>query len=154
VSPVLACRRTAPLWGAPLRGRWTSDPEAPPPGTKREMESGGAGGPGSHPGVEIRLVRLVDLSPEGVRIEHPEALNEGLVCSIDLPPDLGRIWLTGRVVWTKLHKAEQTPEGERRVDYHSGLTWTTLSPEQQSALAAALDKLRAATHLPPREPSP
>ena len=99
----------------------------------------------SDPGLEIRLVRLVDLSPEGVRIEHPEPLNEGLACFIDLPPDLGRVRLTGRVVWTKLQKAEQTLEGERHVYYHSGLTWTTLSSEQQSTLAAALDKLRAAT---------
>jgi len=106
------------------------------------------------PGLEIRLVRLVDLSPEGVRIEHPEPLNEGLVCFIDLPPDLGRARLTGRVVWTKLQKAEQTLEGERHVYYHSGLTWTMLSSEQQSALAAALDKLRAATEPPPRGPSP
>ncbi len=106
----------------------------------------------SDPGLEIRLVRLVDLSPEGVRIEHPEPLNEGLVCFIDLPPDLGRTRLTGRVVWTKLQKAEQTLEGERHVFYHSGLTWTTLTAEQQSALAAALDKLRAATE-PPRTPS-
>jgi hypothetical protein len=106
----------------------------------------------SDPGLEIRLVRVVDLSPEGARIEHGEPLNEGLACFVDLPPDLGRIRLTGRVVWTRLHKAEQTLEGERHVYYQSGLAWTTLTSEQRSGLAAALEKLRAATE-PPRGPS-
>jgi len=107
----------------------------------------------SDPGLEIRLVRLVDLSLEGARIEHQEPLNEKLACFIDLPPDLGRVRLTGRIVWTKLQKAEQTLEGERHVYYHSGLTWTTLTPEQQRALAVALEKLQAEIDPPVAGPS-
>lgn len=108
----------------------------------------------SGPGLELRLVRLLDLSPEGARIEHPEHLHEGLVCYVDLPPALGRVRLTGRVVWTRLHKGEQTVEGDRHVYYHSGLAWTGVTPEQQTALAAALEILRTATDPSEREPIP
>jgi hypothetical protein len=94
--------------------------------------------------LELRLVRLLDLSSEGARIEHPEHLHEGLVCFVDLPPALGRIRLTGRVVWTRLHKGEQTFEGDKRVYYQSGLVFTGITPEQQTALAAALEILRTA----------
>ncbi len=95
--------------------------------------------------LELRLVRLLDLSSEGCRIEHAGHLQEGLECFVDLPPALGRLRLTGRVVWTRLHKGEQTVEGDRHVYYHSGLAWTGVTPEQQTALAAALEILRAAT---------
>ncbi len=41
-------------------------------------------------GLQLRrVVRLLDLSAEGVRIEHPRHLHEGLVMFVDLPPDLG-----------------------------------------------------------------
>jgi hypothetical protein len=61
----------------------------------------------------------VDLNPAGVRIEQPEALNEGLLCFINLPPGLGWLRLTGREGWTKFHKAERTLEGEQHVYYPS-----------------------------------
>ncbi len=94
------------------------------------------------PGLEVRLVRLLELSAEGARIEHPEHLHEGLVCYVDLPPALGRVRLTGEVVWTRLHKGEQTFEGDKHVYYQSGLTFVGITPEQQTALAAALEILR------------
>jgi hypothetical protein len=92
--------------------------------------------------LELRLVRLLDLSSEGARIEHSGHLHEGLVCFVDLPPALGRVRLTGKVVWTKLRKGEQTFEGDKNVYYQSGLTFVGITPEQQTALAAALEILR------------
>ena len=92
--------------------------------------------------MELRLVRILDLSAEGARIEHPEPMHEGLVCFVDLPPALGRVRLTARVVWTRLHKGEQTFEGDKRVYHQSGLTFIGITPEQQTGLAAALETLR------------
>jgi hypothetical protein len=92
--------------------------------------------------VELRLVRLLDLSAEGVRIEHPGHLHEGLVLFVDLPLDLGGVRLTGKVVWTRLRKGEQTFEGDKHVTYQSGLAFIGITPEQQAALAAALRILR------------
>jgi hypothetical protein len=100
-------------------------------------------------GLALQPVRLIDLSPKGARIEHSDPLNEGLRCVIDLPPTLGRGTLSGRVVWTKLHRDEQGLEGERQRYYRSGLTWTGLTPEQQGALTAALELLTAAQGAPP-----
>ena len=94
-------------------------------------------------GLALQPVRLIDLSPKGARIEHSDPLNEGLRCVIDLPPTLGRGTLSGRVVWTKLHRDEQGLEGERQRYYRSGLTWTGLTPGQLGALAAALGILKA-----------
>jgi hypothetical protein len=95
--------------------------------------------------LELRLVRLLDLNADGGRIEHAGHLHEGLVCYVDLPPALGRVRLTGQVVWTRLHKGEQTVEGDRHVYYQSGLTWTGVTPEQQTALVAALEILSTLT---------
>jgi PilZ domain-containing protein len=92
--------------------------------------------------VETRLVRLLDLSAEGVRIEHPGHLHEGLVLFVDLPLDLGGVRLTGKVVWTRLRKGEQTFEGDKHVTYQSGLAFIGITPEQQAALAVALVTLR------------
>ena len=104
--------------------------------------------------LELRLVRLLDLSSEGARIEHPEHLHEGLVCYVDLPPALGRVRLTGRVVWTRLHKGEQTFDGNKHVYYQSGLVFTGITPEQQAALAAALEILKDAIDISQDSPSP
>jgi len=105
------------------------------------------------PDLELRLVRLLELSSEGASIEHPEHLHEGLVCYVDLPPALGRLRLTGRVVRTRLHKSEQTFEGNKRVFYQSGLAFVGITSEQQTALEAALEILRKEDRTPEREPS-
>jgi hypothetical protein len=94
--------------------------------------------------LELHLVRLLDLSPTGARIEHLEPMHEGAMCYLDLPPVLGRVRLTGRVVWTKVRGSEQTLEGDRRFHHQSGIEFAGLTPEQRTALAAALETLRAA----------
>ena len=98
----------------------------------------------SDPGLETQRIRLVDLSPEGARIEHRDPLQPGMPCVVDLPPTLGRGSLSGRVVWTTLHRNEQTLEGERRHYYRSGLIWTWAAPGELGALTAALHILNAA----------
>ena len=103
--------------------------------------------------LEPQPVRLVDLSPKGARVEHPDRLNVGLMCLVDLPPALGRGSLNGRIVWTKLHRNEQTLEGKRQHYYRSGLTWIGLTTEQQGALAAALEILKSTHEAPPPEGS-
>jgi hypothetical protein len=90
--------------------------------------------------VETRLVRLLDLSAEGVRIEHPGHLSDGLVLFVDLPPALGEVRLPGKVVWTRLRKGERTFTGDKHVySYQSGVG---LTPEQEAALAVALDGIQ------------
>jgi len=92
--------------------------------------------------LQFGEVWLLDLSATGARIEHPGQLHEGLVCSMNLPPRFGRVRLTARVVWTRLHKGEQTFEGDKRVYHQNGLTFIGITPEQQTGLAAALETLR------------
>ncbi len=75
-------------------------------------------------------------------MEHTNQVYEGRVCDVDLPHTLGRCWLKGRVVWTKLHKREKTFEGKTRTSYQTGLAFDDITPEQREALAAALVILR------------
>ena len=98
----------------------------------------------SLPGLASQRIRLVDLSPEGARIEHRHVLQTGVVCFVDLPPPLGPGTFRSRIVWTRLHRDEQAPEGNRQRYYQSGLAWEGLTPEQLGALAAALEILKAA----------
>src|SRR5512139_195123 len=104
--------------------------------------------------LELHLVRLRDLSPRGARITHREPLHAGGIGVVDLPPALGAVRLTGRLVWTRLRRIGQTRAGDRRALYESGLEFTSLTPDQQTALAAALATLQAGQDPPDREPSP
>ncbi len=96
------------------------------------------------PTLDIRLVRLLDLSLKGARIEHLDPLNKGVISMVDVPPTLGRLRLSGRIGWTRPHKGERTAEGTTYVYYQSGLAFVRLTPEQQKALAAALENLQMA----------
>ena len=60
---------------------------------------------------------------------------------MDLPPSLGVVRLTGRVIWTRLRSTEQTLAGDRRDLYESGIEFTDLTPTQEKALADALATL-------------
>jgi len=94
--------------------------------------------------LELHLVHVLDLSPLGARIAHVEPMRVEVVRYVDLPPSLGRIRLTGRVVWTRLCGTERTVDGTRRHHYQSGIEFTGLTPAQEIGLAAALQKLAAA----------
>ena len=94
--------------------------------------------------LELHLVHLLDLSPLGARIAHREPLHAGGIGYVALPPALGAVRLVGRVVWTWLRGTEQTVDGDRRAVYESGLEFTSLTPEQQTALAETLATFRAA----------
>jgi PilZ domain len=90
------------------------------------------------------FVQLLDLSPLGVRLAHREPWAKGVVCAVELPPALGALRLPGRVVWTRLRAADDLLEGQRRSRYESGVEFTSLTPEQQAAVALALAAFRAA----------
>ncbi len=94
------------------------------------------------PGLERLRGCLLDLSATGAQIEHTDPVSEGLVREVDFPPALGRGRLKGRVVWTKVHKREQTLEGETQIFYQTGLAFVDITPEQREALAVALVILR------------
>jgi hypothetical protein len=78
--------------------------------------------------LELHLVRLLDLSPRGVRITHREPLHAGGIGYVDLPPALGAVRLTGRLMWTRLRRIAHTPAGDRRPLYESGLEFTSRPP--------------------------
>jgi hypothetical protein len=89
------------------------------------------------------FVHLLNLSLLGARVMHLELWHEGVVCFVDLPPSLGMLRLTGRVVWTRRRSTKQTLAGDRRDDYESGIEFTNLTSEQVRALADALATLQA-----------
>ena len=93
-------------------------------------------------GLELLRGRLLNLSATGARMEHTNLMYEGRVCNVDLPPALGRCWLKARVVWTKPHKPAQTFKGKTLISYQTGLAFVDLTPEQQLALADALQILQ------------
>lgn len=106
----------------------------------------------SHPERGLRNVRLLDLSPLGARIEHLEPMRKGVVCYLDLPPPLGGLRVTGRIVWTGVRGSEKTLEGDRRRRHQSGLEFIGLTSQQQTALATALETLKAADDTKERMP--
>ena len=86
-------------------------------------------------------VRIVDLSLTGARIEHLNPLRPGTTCTCELPPAIGSLVLSARVVRSAVIGTEQTPSGKRLLRYESGLTFVNLKEDQQEALARALEKL-------------
>jgi len=88
-------------------------------------------------------VRILDLSLNGVRLEHLNLLRPGSTCTLELPPPLGALVLLAQVVWSQVVGTEANPEGERMLRYQSGLMFPRLSAEQRSILAQALDKAAA-----------
>ncbi len=97
---------------------------------------------------ETLEVWLADLSATGARITLGELLHHGSACSLRLPPGLGSLTLSARVVWSAIYGGEQTLEGERHVIYQSGLTFVDLTTDQQTALAEALERIGTGTPLP------
>lgn len=91
--------------------------------------------------------RLIDLSGNGARIEHLNLLRPGFLCTLELPQTVGELSVQVQVVRSLVVGAEAGPTGERVLRYESGLVFTKLTPGQQEALAAILDRLAAAGDL-------
>lgn len=109
---------------------------------------------------DAHAVHLLDISPLGVRVAHWDPWSAEVVCAVELPPALGPVRLPGRVVWTRLRVANDSPEEQRYARYESGVEFLSLTPEQSAALALALAAFRAAqaglgaipTDIPPAGP--
>ncbi len=86
-------------------------------------------------------VWLFDLSTTGARITLGELLDHGSRCTLELPPELGSLALSTRVVWSAIFGGEQTAQGERHIIYQSGLAFINLTAEQQTTLASLLEQL-------------
>ncbi len=103
--------------------------------------------------LQVGLVRLVDLSSLGARIEHPDPVHEEIACFLELPPALGEAHLVCRIVWTRLYEGERGLDGGTHVSYQSGLAFVGITPEQQTALASALEILKTEHDRPEHVPS-
>ncbi len=97
----------------------------------------------SGPWREDQLVRVIELSAEGTRIEHLRPVPDWGLCLVDLPPALGGTRLQGRVVWSRVAGGKPVAGGNWQDYYQSGLAFTPLTREQQDAVAAALEILKS-----------
>ncbi len=95
------------------------------------------------PGLGRHQVRLLDLSPEGVRIEHAHPFSDGHLCFLDLPSALGGVGLQGRVIWSREAGRQEVGEGDWVVFFQSGVHFAALTPAQRAGLTAALERLKA-----------
>ncbi|MGE5851106.1 MAG: PilZ domain-containing protein, partial [Candidatus Methylomirabilota bacterium] len=86
-------------------------------------------------------VRLLDLSTFGARIEHLDLLRPGSACTFELPPSIGALTLSARIIHSSVVGAAPTREGERKLRYQSGLVFTGITVDQQTTLEGALQKL-------------
>jgi hypothetical protein len=83
-------------------------------------------------------VWLLDLSATGARITLDELLDHGFHCTLELPPELGSLALSTRVVWSAIFGGEQTVQGDRHIIYQSGLAFVDLTAAQQATLRSLL----------------
>ena len=86
-------------------------------------------------------VRLLDVSATGARIEHYDVLRPGSTYAFELPPALGPLTLSAKVVHSAIIGTEITPEGERLLRYQSGLAFTAMNAEQQATLTGILERV-------------
>jgi hypothetical protein len=96
------------------------------------------------PGGRVRAtlgVRLLDLGTTGARIEHHNLLRPGFTCTLELPAALGGLVLSVRVVRSAVAGMEKGPAGEQLLRYESGVAFADVTPEQQSALEAVLNRV-------------
>ena len=86
-------------------------------------------------------VRLIDLSLSGARIEHGDLLRPGSTCTFQLPPAVGSVIVSTRVVHSAVIGATPMPDGDRQLRYRSGLAFVNITSEQQAALAEVVKRL-------------
>ena len=84
-------------------------------------------------------------------MEHPDPLNAGQLCFVELPVALGRGTLRGRIGWTKCQRNELTSEGMRQHCFRRGLQGTGRTLGPQGARTAGLQRLTAAAGAPPSD---
>lgn len=97
-----------------------------------------------HPRGRVRATvdaQLIDLSPSGVRIQHPNLLRPGFACTLEFPAALGEFCVAVQVVRCSVVRAEADPSGERTLRYESGLQFVNLTAEQRAYIEATLERL-------------
>ncbi len=97
-----------------------------------------------HPSARARgslKVWLYDLSAGGARITLDTQLSPSSYCTLELPPELGSLTLSARVVWSAVFGGEVTAQGERHIIYQNGLAFVNLTADQQATLAILLEQL-------------
>jgi hypothetical protein len=84
-------------------------------------------------------VQVLDLSATGARVEHGGLLRPGTVCTFELPPALGQVSLSARVVRSAVIGTDKGPGAEQPLRYESGLEFIRVTPEQRAALTQVLE---------------
>jgi hypothetical protein len=84
---------------------------------------------------------VLDLSATGARIEHPNLLRPGFACTLEFPQSLGGLVLPVRVVRSAVVGTEEVATRDRVLRYESGLTFASLTAEQQATLETVLTRL-------------
>lgn len=97
-------------------------------------------------------VRLLDLSATGARIAHLDLLRPGVIYAFQLPPALGALPLSVRVVHSRVVGTEPSPAGERILRYESGVVFLGLTEEQRSTLERLIAQLVPDGKPPDRTP--
>jgi len=96
------------------------------------------------PGGRVRATleaRLLDLGTTGARIEHNNLLRPGFTCTLELPPALGGLVLSMRVVRSEVVGTGTSATGERLLRYESGVAFIEVTAEQQATLDAVVERL-------------
>jgi hypothetical protein len=96
------------------------------------------------PGSRVRATldaRLLDLSATGAKIEHRDLLRPGFTCTLEFPDSLAPLVLPVQVVRSVVAGTEYTDTGERLLRYESGLSFGTLTEEQEELLKEVLAHL-------------
>ena len=93
---------------------------------------------------DLRGVHLLDLSRTGAQIEHVTLLRPGAACTLGLLPPCRNLNLPAQVVWCAVIGRTHRFGGASHLVARSGLRFTTLSAEQQAALADTLHALATA----------
>ena len=91
-----------------------------------------------------RVARLLDLSEAGAQIEHVAVLRPAASCRLELPPSLGALLLPAQVVWCTVVGRKRKLGGDSQLVARSGLRFTSLTAQQQAALADILHALTTA----------
>ena len=85
--------------------------------------------------VDLRIdVQVVDLSPDGVMIEHSATLAPGKMCVLMLPPVVGGARLKAFVAWSCVSQVCAGPSGDGGLRFRSGLHFPGLAAAVEVAI--------------------